>query len=212
MTDQGRLENCLDCGKPFTEAARHEATNLCASCFNAALGPAPVLKEPAGPGWRFLNLLFDGIIIGVILVALTVVLMIFISVFFGAGQLNILKNRSLVWTACLVTAFAYYFVSETAFGRTPAKFITGTEVVDEAGGKPSTLALFKRTVCRFIPFEPVSFFFGRVGWHDGYSETRVVRTDAPAIEPVDYATCGNCGHVNEPEDTRCRKCGHPLLD
>jgi uncharacterized RDD family membrane protein YckC len=60
------------------------------------------------------------------------------------------------------------------WARTPGKWVFGTVVVNESGGKPSFGRVLKRTFSRFIPFEPFSFF-GERGWHDSLSDTLVVR-------------------------------------
>ena len=70
---------------------------------------------------------------------------------------------------------AYYIVFEGLWARTPAKFILGTVVIMEDGSKPPFGKIVVRTLCRFIPFEPFSFF-GERGWHDSISDTRVVST------------------------------------
>ncbi len=78
---------------------------------------------------------------------------------------------------------AYYTAFETLFGKSPAKFITRTKVVMTNGRRPSLRAVLLRTVCRFIPFEALSFLRAApVGWHDQLSSTRVVH-DAPAPAP-----------------------------
>lgn len=70
----------------------------------------------------------------------------------------------------------YYLPPELLFARTPAKWITGTKVVDEDGLKPSTGKIIGRTFSRIIPFEPFSFLgqTGR-GWHDSFSGTYVIK-------------------------------------
>lgn len=72
-----------------------------------------------------------------------------------------------------VVVIGYYVVFESVWQRTPGKFILGTMVVNAAGTKPSVGQVFGRTLCRFIPFEPFSFF-GTEGWHDSIPKTRVV--------------------------------------
>jgi uncharacterized RDD family membrane protein YckC len=70
----------------------------------------------------------------------------------------------------------YYFIFEALFQVTPGKLATGTHVVDWNGNKPSLLQILGRSLTRFIPFEPLSFF-GRSpdGWHDRWSGTYVVK-------------------------------------
>ena len=68
---------------------------------------------------------------------------------------------------------AYYILFEYFFGKTPGKFITGTQVINVYGKKPGLDSLTIRTLSRFIPFEGFSCIGGR-GWHDKFSETYVV--------------------------------------
>jgi uncharacterized RDD family membrane protein YckC len=76
----------------------------------------------------------------------------------------------------VLTIFGYYVVFEAATGRTPAKYITNTRVVDMMGGKPSLGQILGRSAARFIPFEPFSFLGStQRGWHDSLSRTRVVK-------------------------------------
>jgi uncharacterized RDD family membrane protein YckC len=72
--------------------------------------------------------------------------------------------------------FAYYVFFEGIWARTPGKWLFGTVVVRESGGRPSLGQVLGRTACRFIPFEAFSFFFGTAGWHDRIPKTLVVRT------------------------------------
>ena len=77
--------------------------------------------------------------------------------------------------AGLVTALIYYAGTELLCYRTPAKFLTGTIVVAENGGPPTSGQILGRTLCRFIPFEAFSFLgTPSVGWHDTIPKTRVV--------------------------------------
>ncbi|WP_281227778.1 RDD family protein [Flavobacterium aquiphilum] len=75
----------------------------------------------------------------------------------------------------VIVMLIYYILTEGIFGRSLAKFITGTVVVDENGEKPTFGILFQRTLCRLIPFDALSFLgnSGR-GWHDSISDTYVV--------------------------------------
>jgi uncharacterized RDD family membrane protein YckC len=70
--------------------------------------------------------------------------------------------------------FAFYGVFEGLWARTPGKFLLGTVVVNQAGGRPAFGQVMGRTAMRCVPFEPFSFFFGKLGWHDSVSKTRVV--------------------------------------
>lgn len=73
----------------------------------------------------------------------------------------------------LLIMSSYYIVFEGFWARTPGKWLFGTMVVSESGGKPSIGQIIGRTLCRFLPFEPFSFL-GERGWHDSIPKTRVV--------------------------------------
>ena len=91
------------------------------------------------------------------------------------------------------SVFIYYFVCEALWQRTLAKLITGTKVVTVDGAKPTLNVVAIRTLVRFVPFEPFSFLLGGAGgWHDRWSGTMVVRTEAalecrpqPQSSPMD---------------------------
>jgi uncharacterized RDD family membrane protein YckC len=71
----------------------------------------------------------------------------------------------------------YYWPQEALFGRTLAKLILGTKVVDENGKKIGPATALGRTFARLIPFEPFSFFGGKArGWHDSLSSTYVIKS------------------------------------
>lgn len=74
--------------------------------------------------------------------------------------------------------FAYYVGMEASTGKTVGKYVTGTQVVTEDGEQPSVGTIFIRTLCRIVPFEPLSLLFSNYarGWHDNWSKTRVVKT------------------------------------
>lgn len=78
----------------------------------------------------------------------------------------------------VVISLIYYLVLEGLFARSIAKFITGTVVVDENGEKPDFATVFKRSLCRFIPFDAFTFLGGSRGWHDSISNTYVVNKKA----------------------------------
>ncbi len=74
--------------------------------------------------------------------------------------------------------FFYYFVMEAATGRTFGKFITGTKVVDADGNPPTLGQVAGRTLCRMIPFEPLSFCGTPArGWHDSIPKTYVIKSE-----------------------------------
>jgi uncharacterized RDD family membrane protein YckC len=82
--------------------------------------------------------------------------------------------RNFAWITALLSV-GYYVAFEAIFARTPAKWITKTRVIDYDGGRPRFTQVLGRSLARFVPFEPFSFFFNVRGWHDRWSGTRVVK-------------------------------------
>ena len=72
--------------------------------------------------------------------------------------------------------FAYYTIMEYAWGRTLGKFVTGTIVVREQDLEKITISqAMGRSISRFVPFEPFSFFGSVIGWHDKWNGTLVIK-------------------------------------
>lgn len=75
----------------------------------------------------------------------------------------------------LILYAIYMFVIEILLkGRSIGKFLTGTKVVTTDGNQPTMGDLFTRNISRAVPFDQLSFL-GNNGWHDSWSDTRVVR-------------------------------------
>lgn len=71
--------------------------------------------------------------------------------------------------------FLYYVATEFFFQRSLGKLVTRTLVVNSHDQRPSLPAVLLRTLCRFIPLEPISMLFGRHrALHDILSGTKVV--------------------------------------
>lgn len=73
----------------------------------------------------------------------------------------------------------YYTLLEGSKGKTLGKLITKTKVVTEDGDPITYKQAFLRTLCRFVPFEPFSAFFGLTMWHDQWTKTVVVKDIKP---------------------------------
>lgn len=133
----------------------------------------------AGRGKRFLNLMLDNAVISGLLAPN-------IEFLFERAELQDLTGIVFVIT------FGYYAGFEATLGRTPAKFLTGTKVVGESGGRPSVAQILGRTLARWFPFEPLSFFGRGRGWHDRWSGTRVISTrvdvQPESARPSDWET------------------------
>ena len=83
----------------------------------------------------------------------------------------------------LLIMFLYYFLMEVIWDRTLGKLIMGIMVVDAKRvnykEKRMTKLIFIRTLCRYIPFDHLSFIFmsnasGQASWHDQISGTKVI--------------------------------------
>lgn len=138
-----------------------------------------VSLDTASTGKRFANFLID---IGFCWIFTFVFAFFFgvILVIISPSSINILTedNKLINYIIAYIAGFIYYSTFEFIWGKTPAKFITGTMVVDENGNTPKYTAILLRTVCRFIPFEAFSFLGDNaIGWHDTFSKTRVVNVN-----------------------------------
>lgn len=71
----------------------------------------------------------------------------------------------------------YYTFCEKAFrGYTLGKFVSGTRVIREDGDELTLKDAFLRSLCRLVPFEAFSIWFGNGPWHDVWTKTKVIQT------------------------------------
>jgi uncharacterized RDD family membrane protein YckC len=79
----------------------------------------------------------------------------------------------------LAISFGYYASAELLFQRTVGKALLHTRVVTVDDDKPGAGRLLLRTLCRFLPLEPLSLLLSSraLGWHDTFSGTKVVYLD-----------------------------------
>jgi uncharacterized RDD family membrane protein YckC len=87
------------------------------------------------------------------------------------SEMNPLLDR-VITSICF--AFFMFLIEFGTKGRSLGKLITGTIVVNENGGLPITQDFLKRNFSRIVPFDALSFLGSR-GWHDSWSDTRVVK-------------------------------------
>ena len=133
-------------------------------------------------GLRFVNYLLDVIFASILMVI-------------GLGVIGFqtfLVNPMVRHGFGPLTVFVYYFVCESLWQRSLAKFITGTKVVALDGTQPTVQVIAVRSLLRLIPLEFVSFFTSSPGGlHDWWSGTMVVRAQAVPggiPQPGSYAT------------------------
>lgn len=140
--------------------------------------PFSISKNISATNWqRFAHYVIDIIAIYAIILFFAFVISFITVAFDSYGFVEWTQNMNDLEAQLIFLIFmlTYYISMETFTSRSVAKFITGTIVVMENGSKPDFGTITKRTLCRFIPFDALSFFStnGR-GWHDSISDTLVV--------------------------------------
>lgn len=123
-----------------------------------------IVVELASKWKRFFNYLIDSIVMSLLIIFIGYITLTFISYYPLA--IYIIEGSAIV--------FLYYFVLESTTHKTIGKLITGTIVVTENFEETTPSQIAIRTLCRFIPFDPLSYLFTETGWHDSLSKTRVV--------------------------------------
>jgi uncharacterized RDD family membrane protein YckC len=119
---------------------------------------------------RFVTLVIDQL---AIVICITVV-----GLVLGVSDEN---TKSPYWHLLSWVMYVLYYVAlEYTTARTLGKLVVGTKVVPDGGGDLTFLQILGRTLARYVPFEPISFFLADRGWHDRLSRTRVVRTRGTA--------------------------------
>ena len=135
-----------------------------------------LLSKTASLGKRFTNYLLD-FIFYLILSFIFGTFIGIVFVLFLPDALFIFEtdNKVIDYFFGIVFGMVYYTVFEALTGRTIAKYITRTKVVTENGEKPDFMTIFIRSLCRFVPFDPLSFLLSdHTGWHDRWSKTIVI--------------------------------------
>jgi uncharacterized RDD family membrane protein YckC len=135
-----------------------------------------ILNKTASQGKRFANYLIDLISLMIFSFIFGAILGIVLAII-SPSSLSLFEqeNKLIDYLLGFIVGMIYYSVLEASTGKTIAKFITKTKVVNEKGEKPDFGTILLRSLCRFIPFEPFSFFGSdNSGWHDKLSKTRVI--------------------------------------
>lgn len=132
----------------------------------------------ASKGKRLLNYIIDLCFFYLLFFLLGVILYLIAELTAIEGLINFLIKLEnidplvdrLITTILIVV---YYIILESLSQKSIGKLITNTIVVLENGKKPPFGVFIKRSLCRIIPFEQLSFL-GKKGWHDSISKTFVV--------------------------------------
>jgi len=133
-------------------------------------------QEPATIGQRFINYLLDLILFYVIMVIVGFLVGIVVALTTGGVQdFKSDSYQTMFFLITLVTYIMFYTIIEASGqGKTLGKLITRTRAIRTDGSRLSWKDAFIRSLCRLIPFEPFSAFFGSP-WHDNLSKTIVVQ-------------------------------------
>ncbi|MFN3943195.1 MAG: RDD family protein [Flavobacterium sp.] len=130
----------------------------------------------ANKSQRFINFCIDFIVRMVIFLGIGIVIGI-ADQFFMTDYVSFFENMNRLQEIFieLLLVSVYYLLMEILTARTIGKYITGTMVVDQYGNKATSQHIALRTLCRFVPFDPLSFL-GQdgSGWHDKWSKTLVI--------------------------------------
>jgi len=132
----------------------------------------------ASRGQRVINCILDFLIVHTILISIGTTAIIIGDVTSNYNLTNWVESRTTIeklffWA---VIVFLYYFLTETYFSRTFAKYFTKTIVVTKDGLRPKMHMIVIRTLSRFIPFEGLTFLSSNIrGLHDLFSNTYVVK-------------------------------------
>ncbi|QTD48555.1 RDD family protein [Sulfidibacter corallicola] len=134
--------------------------------------------ESATLGKRLANHILDLIVIQLFLFGLFVILGVLEIWIHGQPESTESTLDALATPISLGFYYLYYTGFEYYLGRTPGKFVTGTRVIDESGESLTLAQTAIRSLCRFIPFDPLSIFFSDEDkcWHDSLPKAIVVST------------------------------------
>ena len=161
---------CPKCNKKFDEDSK-----FCRECGGNLSKNEKNNLEPASQGKRFLNFLLDIIFYFIFTIIFTIIFAFIVGIF---GYASTIENYNDTFSTifALIIMIMYYLLFETIYGKSIAKFITKTKVVNRDGSKPKFLTILWRTLARFIPFDSFSFCTGNkpIGWHDSISKTLVI--------------------------------------
>ncbi|MDR6160092.1 MULTISPECIES: RDD family protein [Chryseobacterium] len=140
-----------------------------------------IVENNRANSWiRFGNLFIDRIVILALFMAFgffaTLMYEVFGIAFFydiaiSLGSVNKLMDIIITSTTYFLYALLMEYFTK---GRTIGKYITGTRAISTDGTEPTFYDYFIRNISRLVPFDAFSFLGGGNGWHDSWSDTRVV--------------------------------------
>ncbi|MBW4575565.1 MAG: protein kinase [Aphanothece sp. CMT-3BRIN-NPC111] len=132
--------------------------------------------RPTSSGKRFLNCVLDSVFYLIFFIIFLFAIVLFIEA--NGVNTNVFDDNTwgIIGFINFYVSYFIYYMTEALFGKSIAKFITRTKVVNRKGKKPGFCRTIGRTVARLIPVDVFSFLFSSnpIGWHDLISGTRVV--------------------------------------
>lgn len=130
----------------------------------------------ASVGQRFLNCLID-LIAFYLLAFIAGIIAGIIGVVMQTDSDNVLPGAAqlLFLFSFLAIYVLYYTLLEGTKGKTLGKLLTRTKAMQIDGSPLGYKKAFLRTLCRFVPFEFISVFFGGFMWHDQWTYSMTVQ-------------------------------------
>lgn len=134
----------------------------------------------ASAGMRFLNLIIDRTVVSIFFFLfgfLGVFIDNILGIDFFYSTVSKLSQMDKLMDILITSSiyFLYTFLMEYfTKGRTIGKYITGTRVIRTDGQNPTFEEYLIRNISRLVPFDAFSFLGGGNGWHDSWSDTRVI--------------------------------------
>lgn len=128
---------------------------------------------------RFANFVIDRLIFNLFFLIIGVAgaiidmilgLQYFTRLFISLSDISSALDIIITWILFITYTFLMEYFTK---GRTIAKYITGTKVITTDGETPTFYEFFIRNISRLVPFDILSFL-GENGWHDSWSDTRVI--------------------------------------
>jgi len=145
-----------------------------------------VQNNKATRGVRFANYIIDIIIFYIFIFFFGVFLGILATIGIEVPLqwfLYLEENLAADYLFTGILYFVYIFSIEYfTKGKSIGKFITKTKVVSIDGTTPTQKDFFIRNISRLVPFEALSFLISDDGWHDSWSNTRVVNWEKYNID------------------------------
>ena len=141
------------------------------------LSPTVVLNK-ATQGTRLANYLIDAVVFYILIFFLGVFLGILSAIGIEAPLRFFMYLDEIPASDYLFSSILYFIyifsIEYLTKGRSIGKYITKTKVVSIDGTTPTQKDFFIRNISRLVPFDGLSFLKEDGGWHDLWSDTRVV--------------------------------------